>query len=196
MAERTEDNKKSFTQQYVLEKGLKIFTEQGEKSVYEEMKQLDDRTCYLPLKVNKMTTEEKVKVQDAIVLLTEKRDGMIKARSVYNGKDTRDWILQEDSASPTVSQESIAIMAVIDIKEGRDVMTVDVLNAFIQTLLPKKYRRVGDQIIMKFKGRIVDFLIKMNPGRYKGYVVYENSKKVIYVEIIRAIYGIVIVSFL
>ena len=37
---------------------------------------------------------------------------------------------------------------------------------------------------MKFKGRIVDFLIKMNPGRYNGYVVYENGKKVIYVEII------------
>ena len=34
----TQDKKKSFAQQYVLEKGLKIFKEKGEKSVYKEMK--------------------------------------------------------------------------------------------------------------------------------------------------------------
>ena len=84
----------------------------------------------------------------------------------------------------------------IDVKEGRDAIMIDVLNAFIQTLLLGKYRMVGDQIIMKFKGRIVDFLIKMNSGKYNGYVVYENGKKVIYVKIIRAIYGMIIVSFL
>ena len=130
------------------------------------------------------------------MLFTEKRDGTIKARSVYNGKDTRDWISREDSASPTVSQESIVITSVIDVKEGRDIMTVDVPNAFIQTLLLDKYRKIGDRIIMKFRGKIVDFLIKMNLGRYDGYVVYENGKKVIYVEIIRAIYGMIIASFL
>ena len=96
--------------------------------MYKEMKQLDDRTCYLPLKVDKMTTEEKVKVEDAIVLLTEKRDGTIKARSIYNRKDTRDWIWQEDSVGPTVSQESIVITAVIDMKEGRDIIMVNVPN--------------------------------------------------------------------
>ena len=164
--------------------------------MYKEMKQLDNRTCYLPLKVDKITTEEKVKAQDAIVLLTEKRDGTIKARSVYNGKDTRDWILGEDSASPTVSQERIIIMAVINVKERRDIIMVDVLNAFIQTLLPKKYRRAGDWIIVKFKGKIVNFLIKINPGRHNKYVIYKNGKKVIYVKIIRAIYGIIIASFL
>ena len=63
---------------------------------------------------------------------------------MYNGKDTRDWISREDSVSPIVSQESIIITAVINVKEGRDIIIVDVPNAFIQTLLPKKYRRVGD----------------------------------------------------
>ena len=196
ISESVEGQETSLAQQYVLEKGLKIFKEKGEKSVHKEMKQLDDRTCYLPLMVQDMTTGEKMKAQDAIVLLTEKRDGTIKARSVYNGKETRDWISREDSASPTVSQESIVITAVIDTKEGRDVMTVDVPNAFIQTLLPEKYRRKGERVIMKFTGRIVDILIKMNPGRYEGFVVYENGKKVIYVEIIRAIYGMIIASML
>ena len=103
MSEVTQDKKKSLVQQYVLEKGLKIFKEKGEKSIYKEMKQLDNRTCYLSLKMGKMTTEEKVKAQDTIVLLTEKRDRTIKARYIYNGKYTRDWISREDSASSTVS---------------------------------------------------------------------------------------------
>ena len=98
--------------------------------------------------------------------------------------------------SPTVSQESIVITAVINTKEGRDVMTVDVPNAFIQTLLSEKYRRKGDQVIMKFIGHIANFLIKMILGRYKGFIVYKNEKKVIYIEIIRAIYGMIIASFL
>ena len=49
---------------------------------------------------------------------------------------------------------------------------------------------------MKFTGQIVDILIKMNLGRYKGFIVYENRKKVIYVEVIRAIYGMIIASML
>ena len=126
------------------------------------MKQLDNRICYLPLKVDDMTTEEKMKAQNMIVLLIEKRDGTIKVRSVYNGKNTRDWISREDSASLTVSQDSIVITAVINVKEQRDIMTVNILNAFIQTLPPEKYRKIGDRIIMKYKGRIVNFLIKMN----------------------------------
>ena len=56
----------------------------------------------------------------------------------------QDWILKEDSASPTVCQKSIMIIAVINIKEGRDAMTVDILNAFIQMLLPDRYQRKSD----------------------------------------------------
>ena len=88
------------------------------------------------------------------------------------------------------------ITAVIDTKEGRDVMTVNVPNAFIQTLLPEKYRRKGDQVIIKFIGQIVDILVKMNLGRYERFVIYENGKKVIYVEIIKAIYRMIIASML
>ena len=49
---------------------------------------------------------------------------------------------------------------------------------------------------MKFKGSIVDFLIKINPERYDGYIIYEKGRKVIYVKIIRAIYKMIIESFL
>jgi hypothetical protein len=51
---------------------------------------------------------------------------------VYNGKPTRRWLSREDAASPTTSLESIMLTAIIDAKEGRDVMTADVPNAFVQ----------------------------------------------------------------
>ena len=79
---------------------------------------------------------KKRKAVEALMFLTQKRDGTIKARQVYNGKPTREWILKEDRASPTVGIESLFLLAVIDCKEGRDIMSADLPNAFIQTPMP------------------------------------------------------------
>ena len=57
---------------------------------------------------------------------------------VYNGKPTRERLSREDSASPTAALESIMLTAVIEAHEGRDVMTVDIPNAFIQTEMPER----------------------------------------------------------
>ena len=56
---------------------------------------------------------------------------------VYDGSKTRDWVLREEAASPTVFMESISLTTVIDAKENRDVMTADIPNAFIQAHMPK-----------------------------------------------------------
>ena len=56
----------------------------------------------------------------------------------YNGKGTRDWISKEDKTSPTVSNESIMITYAIDAYEKRNIITLDIPNAFIQTKTPKK----------------------------------------------------------
>ena len=71
------------------------------------------------------------------MFLAEKRDKTIKGRMVYNGKPSCAWLTREDSASPTAALESIMLTATIDSHEERDVMTADVLNAFIQTKMPK-----------------------------------------------------------
>ena len=55
------------------------------------------------------------------MFLTEKHDGSIKGRQVYNGKPTREWLTRQDSASPTVAMESITLLAMNDCNEGRDV---------------------------------------------------------------------------
>jgi hypothetical protein len=121
------------------------------------------------------------------MFLTEKRDKSVKGRMVYNGKPTREWLSWEDAASPTAALESILITGVIKAKEQRDIMTCDIPNAFIQAYLPKK--EPGEDIVMmKITWVLVDMLVNINPELYGPAVVLENRKKILYVEVLKAIY--------
>jgi hypothetical protein len=80
------------------------------------------------------------------------------------------------------------ITGVIEAKEERDVMTCNVPNAFIQAYLPKK-EPGEDRVVMKITGVLVGMLIDINPELYGPAIVKENQKKVIYVEVLKAIHG-------
>jgi hypothetical protein len=67
-------------------------------------------------------------------------------------------------------------------------MTCDIPNAFIQALLPKKDPG-KDRVVMKITGVLVDMLVNINPELFGPAVVLENRKKVLYVEVLTAIYG-------
>jgi hypothetical protein len=177
----------SFAQQYLLKKGLQKFGERGEAAALKEMDQLHQRKCFSPLDVSKLTPDERAKAQEALMFLTEKRDGTIKGRTVYNGKPTREWLSREDSASPTVSLESLVLTSIIDAKEKRDVMSCDIPNAFIQANAPKLDN--DERIVMKITGVLVKLLVNLNPELYGPSVVIENGKPVLYVEVLKALYG-------
>ncbi len=185
----------NFGQQYILQKGLKVFGKKGSEAAGKEVKQLHDRTCFHPISIADLTPEEKRKAQEALMFLTEKRDKSIKGRMVYNGKPTREWMSREDSASPTVSLESLFLLGIIDAFEGRDVMSADIPNAFVQTNMPD----VGpgeERVVMKITGVLVDLMVQMAPEVYGPYVVYENGQKVLYVQLLHALYGMLIASIL
>ena len=80
--------------------------------------------------INELTDKEK-KSEEALILLTEKCDKVIKGRCVYNGKPTCNWLTREDIASSTIVLESVMLTATIDTHEERDVMTIDILNTYI-----------------------------------------------------------------
>jgi len=185
----------SFGQQHILQKGLKIFGERGSAAALKEVKQLHDRICFSPIDVSDMTPTEKQKAMEALLFLTEKRDKSIKGRLVYNGKPTREWLSREDSASPTAALESIFLTAIVDAKEMRDVMSADVPNAFIQTVMPD-VKDGEDRVIMKITGVLVDLLVQLAPEVYGPHVVYENGKKVLYVQVLRALYGMLVAALL
>jgi hypothetical protein len=102
--------------------------------------------------------------------------------------ESREWLSREESASPTAALESIMLTALIDAHEERDIMTCDIPNAFIQALMTKV--KDGDErVMMKFTGVLVNMLVKLNPELYGPYVVYERNRQVLYVQVMRAIYG-------
>ena len=73
-------------------------------------------------------------------------------------------------------------------------MTADIPNTFIQTKI--NYKDDNDQIVMKINGCLVDLLTELDPGAYKGCIAYENGKKVFYLVVQCAIYGMLQSSLL
>ena len=83
----------------------------------------------------------------------------------------------------------------IDAHENRDVMSADVPNAFIQTEIPE-IKTGEERVMMKITGVLVVLLIQLDPQLYGSHVVYEKERKVLYVQVLRAIYGMLTASLL
>ena len=73
-------------------------------------------------------------------------------------------------------------------------MTADIPNAFVQTDVDKK--EVGERIIMKIRGPLVDMLLELSYETYAPYVVYEDKNKILYVAMEKALYGMLQSSLL
>jgi hypothetical protein len=76
--------------------------------------------------------------------------------------------------------------AVIDAHEKCNIITCNIPNAFIQALMPEV--EPGDKrVIMKITGVLVNMSVKLNPEPYGPYLVYKKNRKVLYVQVMRAI---------
>jgi hypothetical protein len=186
--------KVSFVESYSLKAGIKKFREKGKAAAMKEMQQLHDREVFAPIKVEDLTESERKKAMESLIFLVEKRDGTIKGRTCADGRPQRSYMNKEDAASPTVMTESILITATIDAHQGRDVMTIDIPNAFVQT--PIEQNEGEDRITMRIRGPLVDMLLDIDPLRYQDYVIYEGISKVIYVQVLKALYGMLQSSLL
>ncbi|CAJ1954072.1 unnamed protein product [Cylindrotheca closterium] len=106
-----------------------------------------------------MTASERKKAQSAMMLLAEKQfKKTIKGRLVFRVDGTREWLSREDTASPTALQKAITTTCVIDAHEGRDIRTMDMPKAFIQTYMPEA-KEGEDRIYMKITAMMVQILL-------------------------------------
>ena len=74
-------------------------------------------------------------------------------------------------------------------------MTADIPNAFIQAMMPKTGKG-EDRVILKITGFLLDLLVEIAPEVYAEYVVLENGKKVLYLVVVRALYGMLVSALL
>ena len=108
-------------------------------AVLKEIGQLHDRECFDPTNIKDLMEKEKQQAQIALTYLTEKRYKTIKARTVYNGKPTREWLSHEELASPTASIEGMFLTALMDAWEQQHAMSSDTPNAFAQAKLNRNH---------------------------------------------------------
>ena len=180
----------SMVQTFSLKAGIKKFGDKGKDAAFVEMEQLHKRDVFKPRNVKELTVEERKKALESLIFITEKRDGRIKARACANGSKQRQWMSKEDTSSPTVSLQSVFMTCAIEAHEGREVAIIDIPNAFVQT--PHE----GETVIMKVRGELANILVETSPELYKKYLVYEKGVPVLYLEILKALYGMLESSLL
>jgi hypothetical protein len=116
------------------------------------------------------------------MFLKEKRCGLIKGRGCADGRKQRDYLTKEETSSPTVAIESVMLSCTIDAKEKRDVATVDIPGAFMQT-------DMEGTVHMVLEGTMAELLVKLHPKLYQKHVQIKKGKPTMYVQLKKALYG-------
>ena len=180
---------------YSLKKGIEKFGKRGKEAAFGEMKQMHDRDCFRPIDPKELNKKEKSRAMESLMFLVEKNDGRVKARHCANGSTQRDYMTRENVSSPTVSTEATILTAMIEAKEGRDVVTCDIPNAFIQTE-HEEVDEEGNRTIMVIRGQLVNIMCDID-SRYRKYIsTDEKGNKTLYVHITKAIYGMLVSAML
>ena len=125
------------------------------------MKQLDDLQVVKPQESSTMTKEQKKNSLPCLMFLTEKRDETIKTRMCVDGSTQE--MDKDEIAAPTISTDALFITLIIDAEEERDIATINVQGAFLQTAA-----KPGNYI--KFTGSMVGILCQLNQKLYNEFV--------------------------
>ena len=97
---------------------------------------------------------------ECLLHVTEKKDKSLKGRACADGRRQRHYITKEQSTFPTVSTKALMISYLIDATERRDVETVDIPGAFLQTAM--------DHLVYEtLRGDVALQLVKTNPTKYR-----------------------------
>jgi hypothetical protein len=163
--------------------GIKKHGKAAEAAIMREFAQLEELDVYESIAATSLSQKQRKAALRAINLIKEKRSGELKGRTVADGRPQRSLYGKSETASPTVSTDALVLSIMIDAHEGRDTGTADVVGAYLKA-------NMDDFVVMKFTGASVDILCKLNPAHAK-HVTIENGWKVLYVRLIKAIYGCV-----
>ena len=180
----------SSKKQYGLKAGLKRFEERGSQAIMKELTQFHTLKCFKPRDPKTLSREDRRNALTSLMFLTEKRTGEVKARACANGSTQRDHIAKEEATAPTVTSESIFIQGTIYAHEHRDVATCDIPGAFLHADNP-------NYVLMRLNGTLAELMVKVAPKLYRKFVtVNAKGKSVLYVQLEKAVYGMMMSALL
>lgn len=163
--------------------GIKKHGQAAIDALFREFCQFQDKKVFRPMDPTGMTRTEKKAALRAVNLIKEKRTGDIKARSCADGSKQRGLYDKADTSSPTLSTDALMLSLVVDAFEKRDVATADVAGAYLNA-------DMKDFVVVRVDGDAVDIMVKVNP-KYEGFVTVENGRRVLYLRLLKALYGCV-----
>jgi hypothetical protein len=153
-----------------------------------EIDQLHKRTCFAPLKVKEMKHSKRKKAQMALTFLTEKRDKSLKGRNGIQRETNKRMVILRGRSKP-----SRRIREYLDYRSDwgkRRKRCHDMRHPQqIHTGVSTKKEPGEDRVVMKITGVQADTLVYKKPESYRPAVVLENRKKVLYVQVLKAIHG-------
>ena len=175
--------------QMSAKRGIKMYKERAIAAMMNELSQLDKgvvdgQPVVIPIDPSLLSQEKRRNAMEAVHLIKEKRDGKIKGRTCANGSKQRQFLKEgETVASPAVSMEGLLLTFLIAAYEGRKVVSFDIPGAFLQAEMSE-----DKLLLLKFRDVFVDMMCEINPEHKKN-IIYENGKQVLYMKIVRALYG-------
>jgi hypothetical protein len=158
-----------------------------------EAKQLHWCNSFRPVHWKDVNKERQKQILELHVFVKKKRTGQIKVRKVVGVNKQRDFISKENASTPIVATESVLLTSLVDAQENRVIAIVDILNAFIQTIV----ENIEDKVVMRIRGHMVDVFVKVAPRVYGPYVsTNKQGRKQLLVECLNAIYEMMVASLL
>ena len=184
-----QSHKPSPSPQMSAKQGIIKYGELAVAAIMKEFKQLvhgafPDKPVVEAIKASDLSEKDKQTALDVVNLIKVKKDGTVKGRTCANGSKEKFFINPEESiASPTASIEAIISTLLIDVYENRDIAIFDIPGAYLHAEMPSKH-----QVLLNIKDEFVDIMCKVNPD-FEQYVTIEKGRKVLYLKVLRAIYG-------
>ena len=171
--------------QMTANQGISAYGAKAIAAIYREYKQMQDMEVLGALDPDQLSNDQKRRALRAINLIKIKRCGKVKGRMCANGAPHRKFVPREEAKSPTVSTDGLFSTAVIAAHEKRHVITFDVPGAYLHANIPDgKFR------ILMLEGKYVEIMCSVNP-EYEQFVQIERGVKVLYLRILKALYGMI-----
>jgi len=167
-------------------KGIKLYRAKAVAAMFKEYKQLEDFNKVLGrINPESLQHDQKRRALRAVNLIKLKHCGKMKGRTCADGSTQRKYVPREEASPPTLSFEALMGILLVNAYEERDTAIFDVPGAYLHAEMP------DDKFaILKTEGEFVDIMCEVNP-EYKDDVRYEKGKKVLYIQILRALYGMI-----
>ena len=116
-------------------------------------------------------------------MIKEKCNGRQKGRSVADGRPQRQLYTKDETSSPSATPESVLLTALIDAVEDRHVAVADITGTYLNA-------DMDDFVLIQLLGDDVDMMCNANPT-YKQFVTNEKGRKMLFLQLKKALYGCV-----